>query len=136
MRFFWRYARDKRAAKSALFSLQIRERGLSGKTNLFVAVVGESFQCPDRRGGRGETQRFHRSGPQRGGPATEQAAARLCEFYQRLHGGVTGDPAARENQLSQDVLIFLFFHRDDQRHREGARPASTHTQRRLDPHLG
>src|SRR3989442_9718586 len=135
MRFFRRYATDIQAGKSALFSLEIRERGLSGSADLLVAVIGETFQCADRRRRRGETERLDRRRAQCGRLPPEQLATGLSKLDERLHGGRAPDAAQRENQLALHRLVLFLFHRDDEWHGERARLASADAQGRLHPDL-
>src|SRR5437867_6492451 len=121
MRFFWRSASDIEAGRSALFSLEIRECGLSGGADLLVAVIGETFERSNCRRCRGETECLDRRRTQRRRSPTEQPAARLRELDERLHRRRTADAPERENELSLHRLILFLFHRDDQWHRQRAR---------------
>src|SRR5229473_252821 len=135
MRFFWRSATDIQADKSALFSLHIRECRLSGSADLFVAVIGETFERSNRRWSRGDTERLDRRRALRRRFPTEQPAAWLREFDERLHRRRAGDAPERENELSLHRLILFLFHRDDQRHRQRARLATPDAECGLHAHL-
>src|SRR6267378_5618103 len=110
MRFFVLSASDNKAANPALFSLEIGECGLSRATDLFVAIIGESLECPDRRRRGRQPQRFYRRCPQRRRLPAEQTTARLGKRDERLHGGRTPDASQREHQLTLDALISFLFH--------------------------
>src|SRR6266849_394597 len=99
MRFLTRYASDIKAAKAALFSFEISERRLRGCAHLFIGVVGETFECSDRRGCRGKTQRLNRGRPQPGRPPSEQPTPGLRKLDERLYRGRAPDAAECEDEL-------------------------------------
>src|SRR5438034_8749283 len=109
MLFSRRSASDKKAGRSALFSLQVGESRLGGGSHLFVAVIGQTFERSDRRRCRGEAQSFDCDRAQARGLSAEQASARLGKFDERLNRRGTADAAQRQDQLALDPFILLFF---------------------------
>src|SRR3989442_7421760 len=80
MLFSRRSASDKKAGRSALFSLQVGESRLGGGSHLFVAVIGQTFERSDRSRCRGEAQSFDCDRAQARGLSAEQTSARLGKF--------------------------------------------------------
>src|SRR5207245_7070336 len=123
------------SCEAALFVFEISERRLRGCAHLFIAVVGETFECADRRRCRGETQRLDRGRPQPGRPPSEQPTARLRKLDERLYCGRAPDATEREDELPFHALVLFLFHRDDERHRERTGLAAADAEGGLHPDL-